>query len=94
MTDISTEKLIETAILVGIITQEQNEEQSQEYLDELLFLAETAGLQVQRTFTQRLINAHPKTFIGTGKVEEIASYILENAIDVAVFDDELSPSQL
>ncbi len=94
MTNIFTEKNLETAILVGIITQEQNKEQSQEHLDELLFLADTAGLQVQRTFTQRLTTVHSKTFIGAGKVEEIASYIHEHAINVAIFDDELSPSQL
>src|SRR5690606_7968691 len=94
MTDISLEKTRETAILVGIITQEQNEEKSQEYLDELIFLADTAGLEVKRVFTQRVINAHPKTFIGSGKVEEIAHYVIEHAIDVVVFDDELSPSQL
>ena len=94
MTDISIKKTRETAILVGIITQEQNEEKSQEYLDELIFLADTAGLEVKRVFTQRLTNAHSKTFIGSGKVEEIAHYIIEHAIEVVVFDDELSPSQL
>ena len=84
----------ETAILVGVITQEQTEEQSKEYLEELAFLADTAGLEVQRLFTQRLTKAISKTFIGTGKIEEISNYIKINETDVVIFDDELNPSQL
>jgi len=85
---------IETAVLVGVITQDQTQEQSKEYLEELEFLAETAGLVVERWFTQSLTTANPKTFIGSGKIEQIGNHIKENGTKVIVFDDELSPSQL
>lgn len=84
----------ETAILIGLITQKQDERSSKEYLDELAFLAETAGVETKRIFVQRLESPHPKTFIGSGKLEEVKTYMNENEIDVAIFDDELSPSQL
>lgn len=90
----STEIEPEVAILVGVITQEQTEEQAIEYLDELAFLAETAGVKVKKVFTQKLTQAIAKTFIGTGKLEEIRMYVEYEEIKVVIFDDELSPSQL
>lgn len=87
------EEGIEKAILVGVITQEQNEERVEEYLDELAFLAETAGAETIKRFTQKLAAPHPKTFVGTGKLQEIVEYVKENEIGLIIFDDELSPSQ-
>lgn len=87
-----TEK-IEDAVLVGVITQEQKEEQVAEYLDELAFLAETAGAKSVKRFTQKLANPHPKTFVGTGKLNEIVKYVEEHKIGMVIFDDELSSSQ-
>jgi GTP-binding protein HflX len=84
----------EKAIIVGIINQHQTEENVAEYLDELDFLVDTAGAMVVRRFTQKIDSAHPKTFVGKGKFEEIAKFVEENEIDLVVFDDELSPSQL
>lgn len=84
----------EDAVLIGIVHHFQDEEKAQEYLDELDFLADTAGADTRARFTQRLDKPNPKTFIGSGKIHEIASYIKEHKIDLAVFDDELSPSQL
>jgi len=92
--NISTAYIPETAILVGIITHDQTEEQVAEYLDELAFLADTAGIIVNKTFTQKLAQAHSTTFIGSGKIIEIKNYIDEHEIDVVIFDDELSPRQL
>lgn len=94
MTEFTSETIQETAVLVGIITQEQNEEKAREYLDELKFLSETAGLEVKKMFLQKLAVANSKTFIGSGKVEEISQYITQHSIPVVIFDDELSPSQL
>lgn len=90
---ISTAEKIENAILVGIISQEQNEEQVEEYLDELAFLATTAGANTVKRFTQKLTNPHPKTFVGSGKLQEIIDFIKKNEIGLVIFDDELSPSQ-
>lgn len=84
----------ENAVLIGIINQFQTEEKVEEYLDELAFLADTAGANCLKRFTQKLDKPNPKTFLGTGKINDIASYIKENEIDLAIFDDELSPSQL
>lgn len=84
----------EKAVLIGVITQFQTEEKLDEYLDELAFLADTAGADVQKRFTQKLQSPNPKTFLGTGKMEEIAAYIKANETDIAIFDDELSPSQI
>ena len=84
----------ESAILVGVITQEQSAEQAQEYLDELAFLAETAGAETRAVFTQRLEVPHPKTFIGSGKLAEVREYVKAEEIDIVIFDDELTPSQL
>lgn len=83
----------ERAVLIGLITQYQDEEKSEEYLDELEFLTYTAGGEVLKRFTQRMEVPHPKTFIGTGKLEEVRAYIEEHDVGVAIFDDELSPSQ-
>lgn len=84
----------ETAVLVGVITQIQNEKKSKEYLDELSFLAETAGAKPVYRFTQKLDKPNPKTFIGSGKINEILAYVKEHCVDIVIFDDELSPSQL
>tara|TARA_B100000287_G_scaffold120802_1_gene112597 strand:- start:116 stop:1312 length:1197 start_codon:yes stop_codon:yes gene_type:complete len=84
----------ERAVLVGVITQQQNEKKSKEYLDELAFLVETAGANPVKRFTQKVSNPNPKTFIGSGKINEIATYVDANDIDLVIFDDELSPSQL
>ncbi len=88
------EHLYEKAVLIGLITQHQSEEKLTEYLDELEFLALTAGATVEKRFTQRLTQPDPKTFIGSGKAQEIKEYIKENDIGTVIFDDELSPSQL
>ena len=84
----------EKAVLVGVITQQQNEKKSKEYLDELAFLVETAGANPVKRFTQKVSNPNPKTFIGSGKINEIAAYVEANDVDLVIFDDELSPSQL
>ena len=88
-TDISYEK----AVLIGLITQFQDEEKSNEYLDELEFLAYTAGGEVLKRFTQKMEVPNPKTFIGTGKLEEVKNFVDEHEVGVAIFDDELSPAQ-
>jgi GTPase len=88
-TDISYEK----AVLIGLITQFQDEEKSNEYLDELEFLAYTAGAEVLKRFTQKMEVPNPKTFIGTGKLEEVKNFVDEHEVGVAIFDDELSPAQ-
>lgn len=93
-TTVKTEIYAETAVLVGLITPNQPEERAYEYLDELAFLAETAGAEVKKHFTQRLDYPHPNTFVGPGKLEEIKNYIRENDIWLVIFDDELSPRQL
>lgn len=84
----------ETAVIVGIITQEQTEEQVQEYLNELEFLALTAGAIVKKQFKQKRNKPDPKTFVGSGKFLEIKEFIQKNNIETIIFDDELSPSQL
>lgn len=84
----------EKAILVGLITQNQDEEKLIEYMDELDFLALTAGANVVKRFTQKLTQPDPKTFIGSGKAHEIRDFVKENEIGTVIFDDELSPSQL
>lgn len=84
----------ETAVLVGVITQLQSEEEANEYLDELAFLAETAGAITLAKFTQKLERPNPKTFLGTGKIDEVKEYVKENDVSMVIFDDELSPSQL
>ena len=84
---------MESTILVGIITNDQDYEKSLEYLEELSFLTITAGGNVNKIFTQRLANPNPKTFIGSGKIEEIRQYIINNKISTVIFDDELSATQ-
>jgi len=84
----------ERVVLVGVITQEQDEKKVAEYLDELAFLTKTAGAMPVRKFTQQLTNPNPKTFIGSGKLEEIKEYNQEHNIDTLIFDEELTPSQL
>lgn len=90
----STTNPQETAILVGLITQKQNQEKTKEYLDELEFLAETSGLKTMKTFVQRLNYPDNKTFVGKGKLEEIQTWIKINPVDTIIFDDELSPSMV
>lgn len=95
---ISTTKK-ETAILVGLITSTQNERKTNEYLDELEFLAQTAGAEVVKRFTQRIDHPHPVTYVGTGKLTEIAEYVemlkdSDDEIGMVIFDDELSAKQL
>lgn len=82
------------AVLIAVIRDQQEERQVTEYLDELEFLAETAGIVSVKRFTQRMANPSAKTFIGEGKLSEVAAYIEEYEIDCVIFDDELSPSQL
>jgi len=84
----------EKAVLVGLITQNQSEDKLIEYMDELEFLAFTAGASVDKRFTQRLTQPDSKTFVGKGKMEEIRDYVKEQKIGTVIFDDELSPSQL
>ncbi len=83
----------EKTVLIGLITQYQDEEKSKEYLDELEFLAYTAGGEVLKRFTQKLDTPNPKTFIGTGKMEEVRAYVDQYEVGTAIFDDELSPAQ-
>lgn len=83
----------EKTVLVGIVTQGQDQENLNEYLDELEFLAYTAGGEVSRRFTQRMERPNPKTFIGTGKMEQLEEYVKENEISTVIFDDELTPAQ-
>lgn len=87
------EQQIERAVLASVIRERQDERQVAEYLDELEFLAETAGIESVRRFTQRMTTPSSRLYMGTGKMEEIAAYIEENAIDTVIFDDELTPSQ-
>lgn len=94
-----TEKKAETAILVGIITQDQDERKTTEYLDELEFLADTAGVRVMRRFTQKIPQALAATYVGKGKLEEMRDYIkrmedMENEVGMAIFDDELTAKQM
>jgi len=84
----------EKAILIGVISQHQDEKKSKEYLDELEFLTYTAGGEAVKRFTQKLDVPNPKTFIGTGKLDEIKQYINTHHIQTAIFDDELNPAQL
>ncbi len=84
----------ETAILIGIIDQDRDAATVEEYLQELAFLTETAGAILEKTFVQRLDYPNPRTFVGSGKLLEIREYIAMNNIDLVIFDDELTPSQL
>jgi GTP-binding protein HflX len=84
----------ETCVIVGVVTQKISDETANEYLDELEFLAHTAGAITVKRFLQKLPMQNPKTFVGTGKLEEIKEYIKREKIEMVIFDDELSPSQL
>lgn len=84
---------IEKTVVVGIITQNQPEDKLNESLDELEFLTVTAGGNVVKRFSQKMDKPNPSTFVGTGKMEEIRTYIIENKVGTVIFDDELSPSQ-
>jgi GTP-binding protein HflX len=85
---------IETAVLVALITPAQDERKTNEYLDELAFLAQTAGTEVVKKFTQRLDAAHPVTYVGKGKLQEIKEYLSEHEVGMVIFDDELSAKQI
>jgi len=84
----------ETAILIGIVDQDQDAAAIKEYLQELAFLTETAGAIPEMTFVQKLDYPNPRTFVGSGKLMEIREYVAKNMIDLVIFDDELTPSQL
>jgi GTP-binding protein HflX len=84
----------ERAVLVGLVSKTQTEAQSQEYLEELAFLAETAGAVTLKRFTQKMLHPDSKTFVGKGKLEEIKTYIVLKDVQVVIFDDELSGSQI
>lgn len=91
---IDTRPETEIVILVGLINSDQDEKRAKEYLDELEFLADTAGAEVKKQFFQKLEMPHPATFVGSGKLEEISNYVAAHEIDTVIFDDELSPVQL
>ncbi|MBR9846533.1 MAG: GTPase HflX [Algicola sp.] len=84
---------LERAVLIGVITKDQDEERSKEYLDELEFLTYTAGGEVLKRFTQKMDMPNPKTFIGSGKMVEVENFIKDNDVGTAIFDDELSAAQ-
>ena len=88
------EEKIETAVLIAVSTQLQNREKTEEYLDELAFLVETAGGVPVARFIQPLDHPNSVTYLGTGKLEEVKQYIKAENITMAVFDDELTPTQL
>ncbi len=92
--NIISKETTERTVLVGLVTPVQNETKAQEYLDELAFLADTAGAVTVKTFLQRLDSPNPRTFVGTGKLAEIKQYIEENEIGLAIFDDDLSSKQV
>ena len=91
---IKTEIYREKAVLVGLITADQDTTKAKEYLDELAFLADTAGASPEKYFFQKVDFPNPKTFVGPGKLIEIKNYIDENEIGLVIFDDELTPKQL
>jgi GTPase len=91
---IETDTPLERAILIGILYPGQDEREADDYLEELAFLTETAGAEPVNRFIQKLDFANPRTFLGSGKIGEIGVFVKENNIDIAIFDDELSPSQL
>lgn len=84
----------ERCILIGIVNRDQDEEKSREYLEELRFLADTAGADTVHMFTQKLSQSNSRTFLGTGKMEDIKGFVKAENIDMIIFDDELTPSQL
>ncbi len=90
----STDKEQETAVLVAVSTQKQGVDKTKEYLDELAFLASTSGVLTLMTFTQNLTRPDNKTYVGKGKLEEIIAYVIMKDVDMIIFDDDLSPSQV
>ncbi|MFT4521649.1 MAG: GTP-binding protein HflX [Bacteroidia bacterium] len=90
----SSEVLPERAVIVAVEQQKQTELQTRDYLNELIFLAVTAGAEVEKTFVQRLEIPNPKTYVGTGKLKDIAQYVEDHKIETAIFDDELGASQI
>ncbi len=84
----------ERAVLVGLITPQQNEAKANEYLDELAFLADTAGAVTEKKFLQKLNSPDSRTFVGKGKLEEIRQYVEDNDIGMAIFDDDLTSKQV
>lgn len=94
MTLINTDKKQETAVLVAVATSSQSYEKTQEYLLELAFLAETAGARTTKAFIQKLDRPDTRTYVGKGKLEEITAYVKAKEIDMVIFDDDLSPSQV
>ncbi|WP_448518437.1 GTPase HflX [Rhodoflexus sp.] len=91
---IETAKAQLTAALVAVITQKQTEEQATEYINELEFLAETAGIRTLKKFRQKLERPHPRTFVGKGKLQEIQAFVQAEKPSMVIFDDELSSSQM
>ena len=91
---ILNKEVTERAVLVGLVTPSQSETKAKEYLDELEFLADTAGAETVKTFTQKLDYPNPRTFVGKGKLEEIREYIEANDIGMAIFDDDLTSKQV
>jgi GTP-binding protein HflX len=91
---IETNKPRERAILIGVLYHGQDESEVEDFLEELSFLTETAGAEPVKRFIQKLDAQNPRTFVGSGKIQELAKFISENKIDIAIFDDELTPSQL
>ncbi|MCR6641865.1 MAG: GTPase HflX [Sporocytophaga sp.] len=89
-----TKKAVETAILVALIHKRQPQDRAKEYLEELAFLANTAGVETLAWFTQKVDHPDRRTFIGKGKLEEIQAYVTAHAVNRVIFDDDLSPSQL
>ena len=94
MFQVKNEIVVEKAVLVAVETQKQDRAHTTEYLKELEFLALTAGAEVKKSFIQRLEIPNPKTYVGTGKLNDVSEFIQKENIDVAIFDDELSPSQI
>ena len=84
---------LENAVLVGVVNSRQDENQSKEYMDELEFLTYTAGGQVLERFTQKIDPPNPKTFIGSGKIQEVLEFVKKHDISSVIFDDELTPAQ-
>ncbi|HKL39759.1 MAG TPA: GTPase HflX [Cryomorphaceae bacterium] len=92
--NISTETQVETAVLVGVISRDETTEMVDDHLDELAFLARTAGIETQKMFTQKLDMPDTRTFLGKGKIQEVKEYVEEHEIDMVIFDDDLTPSQM
>lgn len=89
-----THKEAETAVLIALVTQKQTADQTREYLDELAFLAETSGVKTIKSFTQKLDRPDTRTYVGKGKLEEIQQFLLAHPVDIVIFDDDLTPSQV